>query len=320
LITGGAGFIGSHLANYLTKKNYEITICDNLFRGKPDADLDNLLKNDNVKLIICDLTKKEELKKLETDYDYVYHLAAINGTRYFYEIPHLVLKVNILTLINILDWFVDNECKKILFPSSSETYHDTTSITYPTPENIPLTIRDVNNPRNSYTGSKIIGELFCLNYSKIHGFPVSIVRYHNIYGPRMGYEHVIPEIIIKLLKKEDPFKIQGGEQTRSFCYVDDTVEATAMVMESSKTNGEVLNIGNDKEEIAILELLKILLNMFNFQPKIHTLPMPEGSVSRRKPSIEKIKKLIGWEPKVDLKTGLQKTIEWYKKNYKSDVK
>ena len=323
LITGGAGFIGFHLAKYLAKKDYEITLCDNLFRGKSDTDLNYLLKNSNVNLTVCDLTKKEELKKFETDYDHVYHLAAINGTRYFYEIPHIVLRVNALALINVLDWFVDSGCKKILFPSSSETYHGTASvmsIQYPTPETIPLTIDDVKNPRNSYAGSKIVGELFCLNYSRMYGFDVSIVRYHNIYGPRMGYEHVIPEFIVRILKKEDPFKIQGGEQTRSFCYIGDAVEATNMVMESSKSNSEIFNIGNDKEEITILELLKILLKIFNLYPKIQTLPMPEGSVIRRKPSIEKIEKLIGWKPKVNLKTGLQKTIEWYKKTYKNDEK
>ncbi len=323
LITGGAGFIGSHLANTLLATNNEITICDNLFRGRQDRDLDALLKNGNVKLIVCDLTKKEDLEKLGKDYDCVYHLAAINGTKYFYEIPHSVLRVNVLSLVNILDWLPSTSCKKILFSSSSETYHGTASISnipYPTPETIPLAIDDVKNPRNSYAGSKIVGELFCLNYAKMYGFDTTIVRYHNIYGPRMGYEHVIPEFITRILNRETPFRLQGGEQTRSFCFVKDAVEATAMVMESKRANNEIFNVGNDKEEVKIIELLGMLLKMFNFQPKIEKIKVPEGSVARRKPSIEKIKKLIGWEPKVNLKAGLEKTVDWYKCNYGADVK
>ena len=316
LITGGAGFIGSSLGKYLADKDYEVTICDNLFRGKIDYDFKNLIERDNVRFVKIDLTERKELDKFEKDYDNIYHLAAINGTKYFYEIPHKVLRVNILTLINLLDWLINTDCKKIVWTSSSETYAGTmkiSNIPIPTLEEVPLTIEDVFNPRVSYAGSKIVGELLCINYSKAFGFNVSIVRPHNIYGPRMGYEHVIPEFIKRIIRKEDPFKIYGGNQSRAFCYIEDFVRGIKLVGESPKTNGEIINIGNDKEEITIIDLAQKMFDLLDFHPELETLPAPRGSVNRRCPNISKAKRLIGYEPQINLERGLQKTYEWYLK-------
>lgn len=317
LVTGGAGFIGLHLAKHLASKNYNVAIADNLFRGKLDTELRDLIGQKKVSFIKCDLTYPKELKKLDNDYEHVYHLAAINGTRYFYEIPHIVLKVNILSVINILEWFLNNKKndKKIMFMSSSETYAGTIrkfGAEIPTKEDIPLTIDDVKNERWSYGGSKIVGELFFVNYAKQYKFNMSIVRYHNIYGPRMGHEHVIPQFCQRILRKEDPFKILGSNETRAFCYIDDAVKATQMVMESNKTNGEIIHIGNDKEEIKIIDLAKIMFEISGFRPKLELKPALEGSVMRRCPSIDKLRRLTGFGPKVSLKEGLKKTFEWYK--------
>jgi nucleoside-diphosphate-sugar epimerase len=314
LITGGAGFIGFHVAKYLAEREYDITLCDNLFRGSVDYDLKMLIERENVKFVEIDLIKAENFKVLEKDYDYIYHLAAINGTKYFYEIPHEVLRVNILTLINLLDWLVNTDCKKMVWTSSSETYAGTMKISnlpIPTSEEVALTIEDVFNPRFSYAGSKILGELLCINYSRAFGFNVSIVRPHNIYGPRMGYEHVIPEFIKRIIRKEDPFKIYGGNQSRAFCYIDDFVRGIKLVEESSKTNGEIINIGNDKEEIIITDLAQKMFDLFNFHPELETLPAPKGSIDRRCPNISKAKRLTGYEPHINLESGLQKTYEWY---------
>ena len=318
LITGGAGFIGYHLSKFLCNKGCQVTICDNLFRGKMDDDFKRLIEQKNVTYINCDLTDFNEFDKMDKDYDNVYHLAAINGTKFFYEIPHKVLRVNVLSVINVLDWFITTKCKKILFPSSSETYAGTMTISkipIPTPEEVALTIEDVNNERRSYAGSKIAGELFFINYAKKYKFEMSIVRYHNIYGPRMGHEHVIPQFIHRILNEEKPFKIFGGKETRAFCYVDDAIKATELVMQSNKTNMEIINIGNDKEEIKIIDLAKKLFMISGYKSKIVAEEAPKGTVIRRCPNIKKLKKLTNFSPQFNLDNGLKKTYEWYKNNF-----
>jgi len=319
LITGGAGTIGLPLARHLHEQGQEITICDNFFRKHAkDQEINDFLKKKNVKFINIDLTDFENLKKLDNDYDYVYHLAAINGTKYFYEIPHEVLRINTLAMINILEWFKDTNCGKILFTSSNEAYASTITKLggpIPTPEDIMLSIDDVKNPRWSYGGSKLIGELFFINYARAYNFNMSIVRFHNSYGPRMGYAHVIPEFLMRIIKKEDPFNIYGGKETRAFCYISDTIKATQMIMESEKTNGEIVHIGNDQEEISMIDLAKKMFNLFDYYPKLEIHPAPKGSVKRRCPDISKLKKL-GYKPEVNLNQGLKLTYNWYKKNAK----
>jgi len=318
LITGGAGFIGFHLAKHLADEAAEVTVCDNLFRGQMDKDFTALIRRNNVNFINIDLTERKELDKLGRDYDVTYHLAAINGTKYFYEVPEKVLQVNILSLINILDWFTNASCKKIVWTSSSETYAGTMSITelpVPTPEEVPLTITDVFNPRFSYAGSKIAGELLAINYSRAYGLNVSIVRPHNIYGPRMGYEHVIPQFIRRIIDREDPFKVYGGMQSRAFCYIDDFVRGVELLGKLFENSGQpkIVNIGNDKEEIIILDLARRLFDLSDFHPELDISPAPEGSVDRRCPDIFQARTILGYEPKIDLDTGLRKTYDWYLK-------
>lgn len=318
LITGGAGFIGYHLSKYLAGKGNDVAICDNLFRGRYDEDFKKLIEEKNVSYIECDLTDCNQFKKLEKNYEYVYHLAAINGTKYFYEIPHEVLRVNTLAAVNVLDWFVTAKCKKIFFSSSSETYSGTMAISdmpIPTPEDVPLAIENIYNERRSYAGSKIIGELFFINYARKHKFDMSIVRYHNIYGPRMGNEHVIPEFIARILNKENPFKIFGGMQTRAFCYVDDAVKASELVMSSNRTNMEIVNIGNEKEEVSMVDLARKLFAVSGYNADISIEEAPKGAVPRRCPSIKKLIKLTGFSPNLNLDYGLKKTFEWYKNRF-----
>ena len=322
LVTGGAGFIGYHLSKHLAKEGNEVTIVDNLFRGKMDNELKELIGMENVKYIGADLTDYNSFEKLDVYFDYVYHLAAINGTRYFYEIPNKVLRTNILSTINILDWFVKSECKKILFSSSSETYAGAmrkSRLPIPTPEDVPLCIEDVKNSRWSYAGSKIIGELLFINYAKKYDFNMTIVRYHNIYGPRMGYEHVIPEFLLRIYKKMDPFPVYGNT-SRAFCYIDDAIEATELVMKNKNCNGEVLNIGNDLEEINMVDLAKTMFKILNYNAKIDIKSTPEGSVDRRCPNINKLKTLTGYKPKISLKEGIELTHKYYHRYFKKEGK
>ncbi len=307
------GFIGLNLARKLASSGVQVELCDNLFRAPKDEFAKQVLENRNVHFIKADLSNESSFSRLGK-YDFVYHLAAINGTKYFYEIPDRVLRTNILLCLNLLDWFKDSKKGKILFSSSSETYAGTVekfSGKVPTPEGIELCIDDPYNARWSYGGSKIAGELLFINYARMHKFPMSIIRYHNVYGPRMGFEHVIPQFIQRVHAKENPFRVFGARNTRAFCYIDDAVEATQLVMESAKTNFGTFNIGNSSEEVSIMELAKKLFAIARYGAKITEQPSPEGSVSRRCPDMSKTEAAVGYFPKVALVQGLEKTFNWY---------
>jgi len=321
LITGGAGFIGFHLANKLALQGHDIVIADNFFRSEHDADLKELLTKPNVKLYQADLTDKESWKEIGSGYDEVYHLVGINGTKLFYEIPHEVLRIGVATTMNVLEWFrtVNNKPNaKILYTSSNEAYAGALDafgqLPLPTPENVPLVIADPYNPRWSYAGQKLIGELFFIHYAKAYNFRMSIVRPHNFYGPREGYAHVIPEIIERIKTHVEPFPIFGADDTRSFCYIDDAVEAIQAVMESEKTDGGTYHIGTHRETV-IQELIETIFKIMQWHPKeLDIKKSPEGSVKRRLPDVSKIKRDTGWEAKVELEEGLKKMVEWYIKH------
>ncbi|MBI4224895.1 MAG: NAD-dependent epimerase/dehydratase family protein [Candidatus Sungbacteria bacterium] len=318
LITGGTGFIGYHLAKRLVGQEHEVVLADNFFRSERDADLIALLEQPNIKLIEADLTDPALWDALGTGYDYVYHLVGINGTKLFYEIPHEVLRIGVTTTLNALDWFRTKNNQpnaKILYTSSNEAYAGALDafgkLLIPTPENVPLVIADPYNPRWSYAGQKLIGELLFIHYAKAYGFRMSIVRPHNFYGPREGYLHVIPEIIERIHEQPDPFPIFGADTTRSFCYIDDAVEAIQTVMESDKTDNGTYHIGTH-EETLIKNLIENLFTLMNWHPKeLDIQNSPEGSVKRRLADVSKIKADIGWEAKIGLEEGLRKTIEWY---------
>ena len=311
LVTGGTGFIGSYMARYLHNQGHDVTICDNNFRGVVDDSIKH------IKLIECDLTIKEELNKLDKDYDCVYHFAAINGTDNFYKIPELVLKVNTLVNINILDWCVENNINKILSTSSSEVYAATKNKKIPTDETVELTIDDVYNSRYSYAGSKIFGELLFLSYKKL-GLDIRIVRPHNVYGPRMGFNHVIPQVLERIYKKETPFKIYGYSQTRAFCYIDDAVRAFDLIMNHDNCNGKIIHLGTD-HETNIQDLVEGILTISNYSPEIKLVDPPEGSVDRRCPDISLLRQ-IGFEPEIELFTGLKLSCDWYMNYYKENIK
>ena len=150
-----------------------------------------------------------------------------------------------------------------------------------------------------------------INYGRVRKFPFSIVRYHNIYGPRMGYEHVIPEFCVRILKRTDPFPIFGADGSRAFCYVDDAVEATKRVMESVATDGHIIHVGNPDEETTIEDLARRMFDLFDLHPTVEIHPAPRGSVKRRCPDISKLKKLTSYRPQVSLADGLRRTFAWY---------
>lgn len=321
LITGGAGFIGFHLAKHLldATKDIELVLVDNLQRGKLDEDFSKVVDDPRVKLLTLDLTDPSVYSSLGNGYEHVYHLAAVNGTKLFYEIPHEVLRINTLTLIYMLDWFVKhNREGKFCFTSSNEAYAGGLNafgvLPIPTPEKVSLVIEDPYNPRWSYASTKLIGELFVIHYAKVYNFRALIVRPHNFYGPRAGYDHVIPEFSLRIQKRVDPFPIYGADDTRTFCYISDAVRAMQMLMESSKTDGqpiETVHIG-DREEIDMKGLAEKLFAVAGWHPKsLDIKSSPPGSVKRRLADITKLQQMTGWKPEVSLDEGLKRTFKWY---------
>lgn len=315
LVTGGLGFIGSNLVKRLVSCGEEVKVFDNFFRGSTNR-LGEV--QDQVKVINGDIRDYESVQKAFKDVDVVYHLAAINGTRYFYEIPDQVLEINVKGLINSLDAAVECGVTRFIFSSSSEVYHH--PLTIPTKEDEPVKIPDLFNPRFSYSGSKVIGELFCIHYGSRRNLSTTIVRYHNIYGPDMGREHVIPEFFIKLKESSNNFqknraslKIEGsGDETRSFCYIDDAIDATILIEKKGEPN-EIYHIGNMSEESTIKKLAQIIAEAVALEVEIIPGDLKKGGTLRRCPDIAKIAK-VGFSPRVNLREGIRRTIEWYKSN------
>lgn len=314
LITGGAGFIGYHLAKKLVEDPAnEISIADNLVRGRADSEFEQLLQMPKVKFFDLDLTDLPSMKIIWGYFDEVYHLAAIIGVKHCMKDPARVLEVNLKSTMNIIQLVIENRCKKLLFSSTCETYASGFGlgiVKLPTNENVPLSVSDIRNPRSSYAVSKMAGEqLIIFNAEGNYNF--SIVRYHNIFGPRMGYAHVIPEILNRIYNKESPFKIFGADQTRSFCYVDDGVEQTIGCMRSDRTNGEIVHVGNNRGEILIRNLVKKLFDLTDYKSGLLEVPAPVGSVKRRCPDISKMERLTGISPRVSLDQALKQTVDWY---------
>lgn len=321
IVTGGGGFIGYHLAEYLSRQEgTQVTIIDNHSRGAYDEMFSALTARANVIALNEDMTQKNFYAKLCGRYDEIYHLAAVNGTKNFYEHPYEVLRVNLLSLINILEWCNAENCGAFLFSSSSEAYAGTINRFYaaefiPSAEDIPLTVDNVMNPRWSYGGSKLAGELLTINYCRSRAVPFKIIRYHNVYGVRMGFEHVLPEFFKRVHDKINPFPIYGGQETRAFCAVEDAVLATETVMLSEKCNGEIVHVGNSAQEIKILDLLALVFDVANFHPAVEIKPAPAGSVARRCPDTRKLFDLTGFSAAVTLEQALPKMYAWYEKKY-----
>lgn len=320
LITGGAGFIGYHLARHLLNTtDAALVLVDNLQRGRMDDDFKALLAEPRVKFLNLDLTDPASYGQLGNGYEHVYHLAAINGTRLFYEMPEEVLRINTLSLIYMLEWFRrENANGKFCFTSSNEAYAGGLNafgkLPTPTPEAVPLVIDDPYNPRWSYAGTKLIGEQFVIHYAAKHGFRALIVRPHNFYGPRAGYDHVIPEFALRIAARVDPFPINGADDTRTFCYIEDAVRAMAILMDSPATDArpiETVHIG-DVEEITMRELAERMFGVMGWRPgTLNITSSPPGSVKRRLADSTKLRTLVGWKPEVSLADGLRRTYDWY---------
>ena len=316
LITGGAGFIGLHLAKRLLSEGFTVHIIDNLERAVFDKEMEEIAQNSNIKFFKLDLLSKESIDTLDKDFDFIFHLAAIIGVSHVLDKPYNVLYDNLIMLGNIIEFsHKQKNLSRLFFASTSEIYAGTLknfNLQIPTPENTPLALTDLSHPRTSYMLSKIYGEALC-QHSKL---PFTIFRPHNIYGPRMGMSHVIPEQLYKSYnaKNGDYIEVFSSSHTRCFCYIDDAIEMLFRMMSNTKCSGMALNLGTQSPEVKMRDVAKICFSVVGKKLNIEEKPPSSGSPERRGPDMTNTVRLIDFESQVSLDSGILNTFNWYKKN------
>jgi len=321
LVTGGSGFIGSALVKRLVTDGLDVRVFDNNLRGVKSR-LDDVFES--IEFIEGDIRNYEQVKIATEGIDIVHHLAYLNGTEYFYKMPSKILEIAVKGMMNIIDACKENNIKEMFVASSSEVYQTPKKV--PTSENERLIVPNPLNPRFSYGGGKILWELMSINFGREHFDRVVIYRPHNVYGPDMGWEHVLPQFATRMKKIIDSneekdtidFNIQGtGNETRAFVYIDDFIEGVMKLIE----NGEHLNIYNigTSDEVSIKELAVMVGSVYD--KKVNVLPgeITEGSTIRRCPDITKIMDL-GYSPKVSMKEGVKKLVTWYREHINDEKK
>lgn len=313
LVTGGTGFIGSALIRRLLRSGAQVRCLDNNSRGAAGKLGDAI---GQVEMVEGDIRDPGVVASAVRGMDSVCHLAYVNGTEFFYEKPELVLEVAVKGMMNVLDACLQWKVRDLVLASSSEVYQ--TPPVIPTPEDVPLVVPDVFNPRYSYGGGKIISELLLVNYGRKHFDRAVIFRPHNVYGPDMGREHVIPQFALRMRRACEegpadgplPFPIQGsGQETRSFIYIDDFTEGLLRVVERGE-HMHVYHIGT-REEVTIAEVARLVADRFGRAVELQCGAVQPGSTVRRCPDVSKLEAL-GFEPSTPLAEGIASTVDWYR--------
>ncbi|XRO76287.1 SDR family oxidoreductase [Methanocaldococcus sp. 10A] len=301
LVTGGAGFIGSHIVDKLIENNYDVTILDNLTTGNKN----NI--NPKAEFVNADIRNKDLDEKINfKDVEVVIHQAAQINVRSSVENPIYDGDINILGTINILEFMRKYDINKIVFASSG-------GAVYGEPNYLPVDENHPINPLSPYGLSKYVGEEYIKLYNRLYGIEYAILRYSNVFGERQdpkGEAGVISIFIDKMLKNQNPIIFGDGNQTRDFVYVGDVAKANIMAL---NWKNEIVNIGTGKET-SVNELFNIIKNEIGFKGNVIYDKPREGEVYRIYLNIDKAKSL-GWEPEVDLKEGIKRVVNWMK-NYK----
>ena len=312
LVTGAAGFIGFALARRLAERPDAEVICvDNFVRGERDEAYRALANRANVQGLDCDLSDPEALAELPERVDVIFHMAAMNGTQNFYERPFEVVRNCTLPTLNLLSRYQGDRVGRFVYAGTSEAYASTvTRFNWPVPtaEDVPLSFDDPSNVRWSYGASKMHGEVAVFAAAAQSGLKHSVIRYHNAYGPRMGDKHVVPDFLIR--GRNGEYVLYGWEDTRAFIYIDDAVEATIAIADAPGCEGEIVNIGAERET-RIDELGRLMMIAAGWTGEIRLEPSPKGSVKRRAPDVAKLQRLTGFKERWTLEDGLRETALFY---------
>jgi len=308
LVTGGSGFIGSHLCEKLLAGGNHVVCLDNFLTGSME-NIRHLMENKEFELVRCDIMEKAKMMKVfKNGVDLVFHEAAVVGVKLTMEKPKLVLDANITGTRNVLDCALDSGCKKFVSASSSEVYGE--------PVEIPEKEDNVLNAKLPYAVAKLTGEKYCRAYYDEHGLNTTSLRYFNVYGPRQNstpYGFVVGIFIQRALEGKPPVIFGDGTQTRDFTYIDDCIKATILASKSNKAEGEYLNIGTGVR-VEIKDLAERIIGMSSKNLKPEFAPEREHEIRHRQADITKMKKILGFLPRFDLNRGLKLTMDWYSEN------
>ena len=301
LVTGGAGFIGSHLCEKLLQKGYIVICLDNLFTGSK-KNIKNLLENGNFKFIEQDI-----IEPLDIEVDQIYNLACPASPPHYQHDPIKTTKTSVLGILNMLD-LAKKYNAKLLQASTSEVYGD--PLEHPQKESYWGNVNPIGI-RSCYDEGKRCTETLVMDYRRQYNIDTKIIRIFNTYGPNMHPEdgRVVSNFIIQALKNEDITVYGDGTQTRSFCYVSDLIDGIIKTMETNDITGPI-NLGNPSER-TVLNLAELIIKMTNSSSKIIYKSLPKDDPVRRKPDITLAKEILNWEPKVAIEEGLTKTIEYF---------
>jgi dTDP-glucose 4,6-dehydratase len=302
LITGGAGFIGSHLCDYFLRLGHEVICMDNLLTG----DISNIahIRNQDFLFIKHDVTN---YIYVEGKLDYLLHFASPASPIDYEKLPIQTLKVGSLGTHKVLGLAKEKKAT-FLLASTSEVYGD--PLVHPQSEEYWGNVNPIG-PRGVYDEAKRFAEAMTMAYHRVHGVDTRIIRIFNTYGPRMRLEdgRAIPSFITQALRGEDISVFGDGSQTRSFCFISDLVEGISRVLMSGETRP--VNLGNP-QELTILELAHEIVRLTESRSKIVYTPLPQDDPKRRQPDISRARQLCGWEPKVEFPAGLRETIAYFR--------
>jgi UDP-glucuronate decarboxylase len=304
LITGGAGFLGSHLCDKLIEQGYDVLCLDNFFTGSKD-NIIHLLANPRFELIRHDI-----INPIFLEMDQIYNLACPASPVHYQYNPIKTIKTNVMGTINALG-MAKRLNAKILQASTSEVYGDPDM--HPQKEGYWGRVNPIG-PRSCYDEGKRAAECLMMDYHRQNNVKVKIARIFNTYGPRMALNdgRVVSNFVVQALKGEDITVYGDGSQTRSFCYVDDMVDGLIRMMESDDSFLGPVNLGNP-HEFRIMDLAKTVISMTGNRSKIVHRPLPQDDPMQRNPDISLAGKILGWQPHVNLEKGLERTIEYFRK-------
>lgn len=317
LVTGAAGFIGSHLSEFLVQKGFEVKAFVRYNSKNGWGWLDESPLKENIEVYSGDIRDFDAVKDAMKGIDAVFHLAALIGIPYSYISPLAYIKTNIEGTYNILQAARELDIQRIIHTSTSEIYG--------TAQYVPIDEKHPVNPQSPYAATKSGADQLALTFHRSFGLPVTIIRPFNTFGPRQSARAVIPTIITQLLAENEEVKLGNLDATRDMNYVLNTCEGFWKVGLHEKSNGEILNLGSNRE-ISIKDLAEMIARLMNTNLQIETdyqrIRPEKSEVERLLCNSERAKMLTGWEPKHSLEEGLQETIEWMKRHlshYKTDI-